>query len=88
MNNTKETATETAIINKPISMVIEDFKEKMAETINTSGLPIVIVDLVMEKFYNEVHNTAIQISNNEKTEYFKLLSKRTKQDENKMNELK
>ena len=56
-------------MNKPLSMIIEETKTKLAATCNESGLPPVILDLIMQGIYNEVHNLAERQIVNEKNAY-------------------
>lgn len=45
-------------INKPITMVIKETKTKLANVCNESGLPPVILDLIVQGIYSEIHTLA------------------------------
>ena len=55
--------------NKPLSMIIEETKTKLAAVCNDSGLTPVILDLIMQNIYNEVRNLSKEQVVNEKTAY-------------------
>ena len=61
--------------NKPLSMIIEETKTKLATVCNESGLTPVILDLIMQGIYNEIHNFAEKQTENEKTIYAESLKK-------------
>lgn len=56
-------------MDKPISLVMEEFKQNMINTINKSGLHVSIIDTLLAQIYNEVHNTALQVAQREQSEY-------------------
>ncbi|MBQ2396103.1 MAG: hypothetical protein II304_03545 [Bacteroidales bacterium] len=58
-------------MKKPVSMVIEDFKQNIINSINSSGLHISVVDLILGQVYNDIHYTATQVAKKEKDEYSK-----------------
>lgn len=41
-------------MNKPITIVYEEFKENFANIINDSGLPACMIELVLENYLNEI----------------------------------
>lgn len=45
-------------MNKPITVVREEIKEKIAEVINTSGLPAFVIEPILQDFLVEVRNVA------------------------------
>ena len=45
-------------MNKPITMVIKETKEKMINVINESALPPAVLDLIMQGIYSEIHTLA------------------------------
>lgn len=51
MNNEKK-------MNKPITILINELKSKIIESCNESQLPPVILDLVIQGIYLEIHNLA------------------------------
>jgi hypothetical protein len=56
-------------MNKPLSMVVEETKKRLASICNESGLPPVILDLILHGIYNEVHNLAEKQSLYDKNVY-------------------
>lgn len=47
-------------IQKPISMVKQEFSEKIVDMINHSGLPIYLVEYILKDIMNGVHAASIQ----------------------------
>lgn len=45
-------------MNKPITLAIKEVKAKMIGAINESGLSPIILDLVLQGIYSEVHTLA------------------------------
>lgn len=41
-------------MNKPLSIIIKETREKLATICNESGLPPVILDLIIQKIYSDV----------------------------------
>lgn len=42
-------------MNKPITLVIEETKTKLADIINTSGLPPFVIEPILSTFLQEAH---------------------------------
>lgn len=42
-------------MNKPLTMIIKETKAKIANACNESGLPPIILDLIMQAIYSEIH---------------------------------
>ena len=61
-------------MNKPISVIIEDTKKSIANTLNESQLHPYIMDTIMRDLYEEVHSLYIRTVQNEKDEYEKSLN--------------
>ena len=55
--------------NKPISLVIDDFKKNLAKTVNESGLPLCITEMVIKELYDEAKEFARQQLAMDKKEY-------------------
>lgn len=64
----KENQTEN-IEEKPVSVLIEEFKTDLCNIINSSPLHISVKELVLKNIYNEVNLKSTQILIEEKTEY-------------------
>ena len=45
-------------MSKPASMAIREFEEKLEESINNSGLPPVIVEMVLRGYYIRIKEMA------------------------------
>lgn len=56
---------------KPISIMIEDAKKTIAQTIVNCQLPPAIMEMVMKELYAEVQNIALQQLEKDMTEYNK-----------------
>lgn len=60
-------------MNKPLTMVIKETKMKLANVCNESGLPPIILDLIMQGLYSEIHGLAERQSSEEETAYLAAL---------------
>ena len=56
-------------MNKPLTMIIKETKTKLANACNESGLPPIILDLIMQGLYSEIHNLAEKQSSEEESAY-------------------
>lgn len=45
-------------MNKPLTMIIRDVQINLAKTCNESGLPPIILDLIVKNIYSEIHSLA------------------------------
>lgn len=45
-------------MSKPASMAIREFEEKLEESINNSGLPPIIVEMVLRGYYIQIKEMA------------------------------
>lgn len=45
-------------MNKPLTMIIKETKLKLASVCNESGLSPIILDLIMQGIYSEIHSLA------------------------------
>lgn len=68
-------------MNKPLSLIIKETKTKLANICNESGLPPVILDLIMQGIYSEVHSLSEKQISDEEESYVKMI----KSQSNKMN---
>lgn len=74
-------------MEKPLSMMIEETKHKLAQICNESGLHICVLDLVMDGLRSEIHHLAERQTLNEKELYLKSLEQELKSDFSKESEL-
>ena len=69
---------EVKYMDKPISVVYEDFKQDMANLINGSGLPPFIIEMVLQNYLNETRNIVIRQYQNDKAKYEESLKAKEK----------
>lgn len=62
-------------VQKPFSLLYEDFEKSISELINNSGLPISVVECIFKNVLNMLHNVSIQQLQIDKERYDKLLNK-------------
>lgn len=58
-------------MNKPLTMIIKETKSKLASVCNESGLPPIILDLVLQGIYSEVHSIVEKQTAEEEIAYMK-----------------
>lgn len=68
-------------MNKPSTLIYEDFKREMADLINNSGLPFFIVENVLQNFLIEVKDAAKKQYQIDKLQYEKSLSEKDEKKE-------
>lgn len=61
-------------MNKPLTMIIKETKLKLAKVCNESGLPPVILDLIMQGIYSEIHSLAEKQTLEDERQYNQVLS--------------
>lgn len=61
-------------MNKPLAMMINETKVKLADVCNNSELPISILDLVVQGIYSEVHSLAEKQALEEQKRYIEAVS--------------
>ncbi len=62
-------------MNKPTILIIEETKIKLAEIINTSGLPPFIIEPILNTFLQEVHVAVKRQYEIEKLQYEQSIAK-------------
>lgn len=60
-------------MNKPFSMMCEEFKQNVVNLINSSGLPPFVIESILKNHLNEVSNIANNQYQIDKAEYERLL---------------
>lgn len=65
-------------MNKPITMVIKETKNKLANVCNESGLSPAILDLIMQGLYSEIHSLAERQAMEEEVAYARMLQEAAK----------
>jgi hypothetical protein len=68
-------------MNKPLTMVIKETKNKIANVCNESGLSPAILDLIMQGIYSEIHSLAERQTVEEEMSYVKMLEETSKKTE-------
>ena len=68
-------------MNKPITMVIKETKTKIANICNESGLSPIVLDLIMQGIYSEIHSLAERQTMEEEMSYVKMLEEASKKTE-------
>lgn len=56
-------------MNKPLTMIVKETKTKLINACNESGLSPVILDLIMQGIYSEIHTLAEKQSMEEEMAY-------------------
>lgn len=65
-------------MNKPLAIIIKETRIKMANICNESGLPPIILDLIMQGIYSEIHSLAEKQTLEEEKTYVKTLEENEK----------
>ena len=68
-------------MNKPITMVIKETKTKIVNICNESGLSPIVLDLIMQGIYSEIHSIAERQTMEEEMSYVKMLKEASKKTE-------
>lgn len=61
-------------MNKPLTMICEDFKVELASLINNSGLPAFIIELILQNYLHEIRTMAQKQYQFDKSQYNKSLA--------------
>lgn len=72
-------------MNKPVTLVIEETKTKLAEIINTSGLPPFVIEPMLNTFLQEAHIASKRQYEIDKLQYEQAIAKE-KEESNENNE--
>lgn len=67
-------------MNKPLTMVIKETKTKITNICNESGLPLVILDLIMDGISSEIHYIIEKQTADEEVAYLKSLEENAVKD--------
>lgn len=60
-------------MNKPLTMIIKETKTRLANICNESGLSPIILDLILQGIYSEVHLLAERQTLEDESVYAKIL---------------
>ena len=66
-------------ITKPITVVRQEFIEKMVDEINTCGLPLFVVEPILKDLLNEVSAAVKRQYETEKAQYEQALTSQNKE---------
>lgn len=67
-------------MNKPITVVYEDFKQELADLINNSGLPAFVIEPILQSFLEETRVVVKKQYQIDKDLYEKSLKEECKED--------
>lgn len=67
-------------MNKPFSIIYEEFRQELMNLINNSKLPPFIIESVLQNYLNEVHSFAKNQYNLDKKRYEESLSVKVEDD--------
>lgn len=71
-------------MDKPFSVICEEFKQELADLINNSGLPPFVIESVLQNYLSEISGIAKKQYQFDKTQYEKSLYELNKdKEENK-----
>lgn len=62
-------------MNKPVTLVIEETKTKLADIINTSGLPPFVIEPILSTFLQEAHAASKRQYEIDKLQYEQAIAK-------------
>lgn len=65
-------------MNKPSTIIYEEFKQNLAALINNSGLPAFVIELVLRDFLNETRIIAQKQYKEDVAEYEKAIAEENK----------
>lgn len=60
-------------MNKPITIIADEFNNKLVNLINESGLPFFIIESIMNNLINEIHYASKKQLEMDKTKYLNSL---------------
>lgn len=68
-------------MQKPVGMLIKEFKENLANCVNQSGLHVSILEMILGDIYKEVCLASEEINKQETAQYNKKIEEETKKEE-------
>lgn len=75
-------------MNKPLTMTIKETKTKIANICNESGLPPVILDLIIQGIYSEIHYLVEKQTAEEEAAYVETVKNNVEKENKEAEELK
>ena len=72
-------------MNKPISMIKEEFENKLIEAVNSCELPACIIEAIIKSVYLEVKDLSKKSAEIERAKYNEEIAKQTKQEVKEVN---
>lgn len=73
-------------MDKPFSILCEEFRQELTNLINNSGLPPFVIESVLKNYINEVSSLARNQYQVDKARYECFLSEKEKREEEMKNE--
>lgn len=68
-------------MNKPLTMIVKETKTKLINICNESGLPPVILDLIVQGVYSDIHSLTEKQTLEEEMAYMKTIEEKVKEIE-------
>lgn len=68
-------------MNKPLTMVVKETKTKIINICNESGLSPIVLDLIVQGIYSEIHSLAERQSLEEEMAYAKMVAEASNKTE-------
>lgn len=68
-------------MNKPITLVVEETKTKLADIINTSGLPPFVIEPILSTFLQEAHAASKRQYEIDKIQYEQAIAKKQEESD-------
>lgn len=68
-------------IQKPLSMLVEDFKANIVGVCNNSGLPLNIVAMILGELNLNIQKQDLDNTNREREQYYKLINEQQEQQQ-------
>lgn len=67
-------------ISKPFSMIVKETKNKLIKVCNESELSPVVLDLILQGMYSEIHFIVERQTVEEESSYYKMLEEESKKE--------
>lgn len=67
-------------MKKPLTMIVKETKAKLATVCNESGLPIIMLDLILQGIYSEIHGLVEKQSLEDEVVYIEALKEESEKN--------
>lgn len=75
-------------MNKPFSVICEEFKQNIASLINNCGLPPSVIESLLQNYLNEISNISKEQYISDRNQYIKFLNEKNENEKNQKVEAK